>query len=159
MGPVCWEGVREYSVARRSSSRAGAAGEAPPRSHTGPRYLLRPPKPQVFISESLAVAGGPLCQYRNAVRPRKVTHDDQLDVVVGSPHYSSHSQCPSENDSPSCPSISASFSLNLNSSVASETRLESTLCVAPRLRPNFSDSVTSLLIASLVQLSPVAPTS
>ena len=64
------------------------------------------------------------------MRPRKVTHDDQLDVVVGSPHYSSHSQCPSENDSPSCPSISASFSLNLNSSVASETRLESTLCAA-----------------------------
>ena len=51
---------------------------------------------------------------------------------------------------------SISFSLNLSSSVASRP-VSSPLFVPPRLRPNFSDSVTSLLIASLVQLSPVAP--
>ena len=118
MGPVCWEGVREYSAARRSSSRAGAAGEAPPRWHTGPRYLLRA-APTSGIHQWVIASGRTFVP----IQVCEASKSDSRSAPCGLPHYSSHSQCPSvagrENDSRSCPSISASFSLNLNSSVAS----------------------------------------
>ena len=90
----------------------------------------------------------------------EASKSDSRSAPCGLPHYSSHSQCPSvagrENDSRSCPlNLRLLFSQS-KLLCCQQTRLESTLCAAARLRPNFSDSVTSLLIASsLVQLSPV----
>ena len=137
-----------------SCSRAGAAGRATPRPDTH-----RPPiepsysHPGILLlnSESSWQCKDLCADMEAGCEPRKVTHDLRVGFIIrptlSVPRLPGRRMI-ADRVPPASQSPSPFLSIFLC--------CQSTLCPSPRVRANFSDSVTSLLIASLVQLSPVA---